>query len=79
MYKRQNADFLSRLECGQCDINHEDPKLKSNVKHYKEEANLRAIASVAAEGDEYWGGELHVIFSTRILVILLQFGVKTAI
>ena len=42
--KHKNADFLSRLECGQCDINHEDPKLKSNVKHYKEEANLRAIA-----------------------------------
>ena len=34
---------------------------------------------MAAEGDEYWGGELYVIFSTRILVILLQFGVKTAI
>ena len=41
--QHKNTDFLSRLECGQCDINHEDPKLKSNVKHYKEEENLRAL------------------------------------
>ena len=42
--EHKNENFLSKLEGGQCDLYHEDPKLKSNVKNYKEEANLRAIA-----------------------------------
>ena len=32
------------MECGQCDITHEDPQIKSNVEQYKDEVNLRSVA-----------------------------------
>ena len=40
--------FLSRLKCQQCQLNHEDPKLKRNVKQFEpDEITFRRIQALS--------------------------------
>jgi len=37
--QHKNADFLSRIDCEQCEISHPDPKKRRNVKIYQNNSN----------------------------------------
>lgn len=39
-----NADFMSRIPCEQCEIKHDDPKKKRNVKIINEETTIRKMS-----------------------------------
>ena len=47
-----NADFLSRLqECEQCELKHENPKKKRNVKYLDNNLNIRMLQETTSEDD----------------------------
>ena len=49
--KHINADFLSRSKFQQCQLNHEDPKLKRNVKQF--EPDEITISRIQAQ-ERFW-------------------------
>ena len=44
-----NADFLSRIDCEQCEVNHSNPKQKTNVKVYEKDKENKIITKISLQ------------------------------
>ena len=47
--KHTNADFLSRLDCEQCEVIHANPKRKSKVKVYENQSENKALRKITLQ------------------------------
>ena len=52
-----NADFMSRLNCEQCEVRHSDPKRKRNVKIYQESLNQSNVLRKITKQEKYWSDQ----------------------
>jgi len=52
-----NADFMSRLNCEQCEIPHSNPKRKRNVKIFEENSCQSKIIRKITKQENYWSDQ----------------------
>ena len=49
-----NADFLSRIDCEQCEVSHSNPKQKTNVKVYEQDMEKKIIRKFSLQQKYYF-------------------------